>query len=183
MPPRTFHLRVALGTFKGGETAGRLEDAQHNLSGGVGAEYRPARALGVELEAAGVQRTYSPSTLPAGGGASPRGIYLDTRMLGVGVRAILPGHAVEPWVGATGQLLRTELCESSRFAMSVCGQRRGSDWSAGADVGAGLSVFFGRWLLGLEVRRLFARAVLEPFAGSTAVGGYGTWFTFGRTLP
>jgi hypothetical protein len=184
MPPRTFQLRVGVGAFTGDVTGGRLEGARRGVSFTAGAEYRPARALGVAMEGGAIHRGYSPRTLPPGGAlAVPRGVYLDTRTLGIGVRAFLPGRALEPWVGAMGHVMRTEVCaEYALLGIGGCGGA-GVDWSAGFDVGAGLAVYPRRWALGVEVRRLFARANLDPLPGAASVGGVGVSLTLGRTLP
>jgi hypothetical protein len=187
MPPRSFQVRVGLGLFRAEETAGKLEEGGTGISvTALGAEYRPMRALGLALEVGGAARDYSARTLPpAGGFAVPRGIHLSSKSLGFGVRAMKAGGPVEPWVGATAQLIRTELASSySVFGLDVTGEPSGSTWSAGLDLGAGLAVFpGGRHVVGLEVRRLFARARFDPFPGNVGVGGLGFALTYGVSLP
>ncbi len=184
--PRSAQIRVGLGVFRGDASAGKLDDPRTGVSVTMlGAEFRPLRALGVTLDLATLGRGFSGKTLPSPGGfAVPRGIFLSSTSVGLGVRGILPGGPLEPWVGVTGQLVRTELSSSySLFGLTGSGDPSGTAWSAGVDVGTGLLFYVGRGVqLGIEVRRLFSRASFDPFPGSVPVGGLSTSLTFGAVL-
>ena len=178
-----------LGVFRRAtQSAGQLERP------GTGVAFTHARrgvaaTRGARVHArrsATLAREYSGKTLPSPGGfAVPRGIFLGSTAVGLGVRGILPGGRVEPWVGATalsssGPSSRRRT-RSSGFTGS--GDPSGTAWSAGVDVGAGLLFYVGRGVqLGIEVRRLFSRASFDPFPGSVPIGGVSTSLTFGAAL-
>ncbi len=186
--PRSVQLRVAVGVFHhGDETAGALEHSKDGFAYTLlGAEWRPRPAVGVTLEVGGFARDYSGKVLTAPSPlAVPRGIFLGTMLFGVGVRGVLPGGPVEPWIGATALALRNELSATySLFGISGSGAPEETAWSAGLDLGAGLLLYPGKGVqLGIEVRRILSRATFSALPGAVSIGGWTTSLSFGGAGP
>jgi hypothetical protein len=185
--PRSVQLRAAAGVFHHGDsTAGALEEPTSGFAFTIlGAELRPVPALGLTLEFGSFGRDYSAKGVPPPNlFAVPRSIFVGTTFFGLGVRGVLPGGPVEPWIGATALALRNTLSTNyTLFGVPGSGSPEEVAWSPGLDLGAGLLLYPGGWVqLGIEVRRLWSRASFDTI-GSASVGGWTTSVSFGFAGP
>ena len=186
--PRSVQVRVAAGVFHHGDsTPGALEAPRTGFSFTIlGMEMRPRDGLGLTFEFGSLARDYSAKALPPPSPfAVPQSIFLGTTLFGVGVRGVLPGGPVEPWIGATALALRNALSTTyTLFGFPGSGSPEEVAWSAGVDLGGGLLFYPGKGVqLGLEVRRIFSRASFDAFPGTVSIGGWTTSVSFGGAMP
>ena len=176
---RAAHLSGGMGVFSPDETAGALEGPGTGMSLFIQAEARLLPYLAFATEGGFLFSSYSRATVAPG---RQVGLGLSTWNLGLGFRAFLPGDGVEPWLGVMGRLFLTKAEEAFSFNMSMV--EWPVAWSAGVDVGGGLRLYPGRGhAIGLEVRRIFARAPLDPYPGDVAIGGWTFGLSYGLSLP
>jgi hypothetical protein len=186
LAPRALGVRVSLGKLVPERTPG-LEDARGGLALLLGAEVRPRRWLGVEVEAGSLERSYSSRTFPAPGGWVVLGDRASARSrhAGVGLRAIAAGAAAEGWAGAKLLFLRTTFCvEASQLGFPGCAPPEEEDWAAGIEVGAGVDVVArGRHAVGIDVRRILSRARFGAVTGEVRLGGTIIGATYTLSAP
>jgi hypothetical protein len=188
-PPvrRAAHASARFGSFLPEETSGVLEGATAGWSLDVDLEMRFSPWLALAAEVGYALGSWTNATT----GAGTKG-HLDVGSwtMGGGLRGFLPGAVIEPWMSALVCAVRPEVNGSDPTA-----SRRGDAWlpweyfsfpaaSAGLELGAGLRIYPARSVvLGVEVRRLFARGRLDPYPGGVELGGWTLALSLGFVRP
>jgi hypothetical protein len=176
---RSARLAVGLGAFLPDETAGALEGAATGFGFLLDAETRFAPYLAFAAEGGWFAAPYAKAAVAPG---TTRAMALSTWYLGLGLRAILPGDGIEPWIGVLPCALLTTAEESFSLRMSM--NDWAPAWSAGLQLGAGIRVYpGGPHVISLDARRLFARASLGTLPGDVAIGGWSLTASYGVAIP
>jgi hypothetical protein len=114
LPPRTSAFRTGIGWGVPRGTPGALEDPSGGLVLDIGGTYRPLRTsgiLGIDFDAIFSYAHFSSTTAPPPGLFQTKDARMssETMNMTVGLRAIAPFGAVEPWAGAGVGLLVSPL--------------------------------------------------------------------------
>jgi hypothetical protein len=176
---RSAYASGAIGSFAPEETAGKLEGPGTGWSLFIEGEARFNRYVALAAEGGWLYRSYSQASVAP---RMKRGMELETWSLGLGPRVFLPAEIVEPWIGVMPCVLMTRATES--FSMQMSMNDWAPAWSTGLLLGGGLRIYpGGRFVLGLEGRRLLASTALGSYPGAVGIGGWTFGVSFGAAIP